>query len=375
MATRPVRVALDLLGGDRAPDVVVEGALAALAEDPQLHLVVAGPSGLRPRWASVADRVTLLPTDEGVGMADAPVRAVRNRRTSVRLAVEAVRNGAADAVVSIGPTGAAVAAAVTELGKLPGYRRPVLAAVLPAVAHPVVLLDVGAHAGASDADLVRHGRLGSAFARTALGLDWPRVGLLSVGTEPGKGDSLRKKADRGLTGSGLHYVGLVEGYDIPLGGRADVVVTDGFTGNVVLKTLEGSLALAATNDAATNGAGPNGVCSNSSCPHGAARNFASSASGVLGGGSRRAATLLGVAGTVVIGHGAAGSADVADCVALAAAAVRDNYLLHLRAVLDHSAQASEIAPPPEADPDEQHRSAARQQNRPQARMTAAPAAT
>jgi len=308
----------------------VDGALAALAADPELYLVLAGPAALRPRWNSVADRVTLLPTDERVGMADAPVRAVRNRRSSVRLAVEAVRHGAAEAVVSVGPTGAAVAAAVTELGKLSGYRRPALAALLPAVAHPVVLLDVGAHAGASDTDLVRHGRLGAAFARTLLGLDTPRVGLLSVGTEPGKGDPLRKKADKGLAGSGLHYVGLVEGYDVPLGGRADVVVTDGFTGNVVLKTIEGSLVLAAA-----DGVPPGGP---------------SGPSGASGPSSRRAATLLGVAGTVVIGHGAAGPSDVADCVALAASAVRDNHLLHLRAALDNPAPPSETAAPDAASP-------------------------
>lgn len=333
---RPVRVALDLLGGDRAPDVVVDGALAALLADPQLHLVLAGPAALRSRWDRVADRVTLLATDEGVGMGDAPVRAVRARPTSVRFAVEAVRHGTADAVVSVGPTGAAVAAAVTELGKLAGFRRPALAAVLPAAAHPVVLLDVGAHAGASDADLVRHGRLGAALAAAALALEAPRIGLLSVGTEPGKGDPLRKKADRGLAASGLHYVGLVEGHDVPLGGRADVVVTDGFTGNVVLKTLEGSLALAARTGNSAAGAQPAG---------------------------RRAATLLGVAGTVVVGHGAASASDVADCVALAASAVRGNQLLRMRAALGHPVQPVDV--PPAADPP----------IRPQARMSAGPAAT
>ncbi|GAA0279620.1 hypothetical protein GCM10009539_79440 [Cryptosporangium japonicum] len=349
---RPVRVALDLLGGDRAPDAVVDGALAALSTDPELHLVLAGPAELRQRWAAVADRVTLLPTDESVGMADAPVRAVRSRRTSVRLAVEAVRHGAAEAVVSVGSTGALVAAAVTELGKLSGFRRPALAAVLPAVAHPVVLVDVGAHAGASDADLVRHGRLGAAFARTVLGLDRPRVGLLSVGTEPGKGDALRRKADRGLAGSGLNYIGLVEGYDVPLGGRADVVVTDGFTGNVVLKTLEGALAL--TERGAT---------------------------------SPRAATLLGVAGHVVVGHGAASPADVADCIAVATRAARENHLARLRTMLENPGSTPDPAPSePAADtPAAQPRDGApietasaragRSENRLQARTTAAPAAT
>jgi len=309
----------------------------------------------------------LLPTDESVDMADAPVRAVRTRRTSVRLAVEAVRHGAAEAMVSVGPTGAVVAAAVTELGKLPGYRRPALAALLPAVAHPVVLLDVGAHASASDTDLVRHGRLGAAFARTVLGLERPRVGLLSVGTEPGKGDSLRKKADHGLVGSGLHYVGLVEGHDVPLGGRADVVVTDGFTGNVVLKTLEGSLALAA------------------------AEGVTALADRVPGRSARRAAMLLGVTGTVVIGHGAAGPGDVADCIALAAEAARGSYPARLRAMLDPSGTTPETTPTDAAGPhvvddptvdtndgapiEAAPAHAGRTPNRLQARMTAAPAAT
>jgi glycerol-3-phosphate acyltransferase PlsX len=338
-SVRPVRIALDLLGGDQAPDALVAGGLAALAADPALHLVVVGPKGLRPHWEPVADRVTLVPTDEGVGMADAPVRAVRSRPTSVRLAVEAVRQGNAEAVVSVGPTGAAVAAAVTQLGKLPGFRRPALAVVLPALAHPVVLLDVGAHAGGSDDDVVRHGRLGAAFAAATLGLAAPRVGLLSVGTEPGKGDALRKKADRGLTGSGLRYVGLVEGYEVPLGGRADVVVTDGFTGNIVLKTLEGSLALAS---AVTGAEFPSG--------------------------DQRAAILLGVPGTVVIGHGAAGPSDVAACLANAAVAVREDRLARIRAALNQPFDAD--------DADQGESSPAHSPStRPQARMTAVPAAT
>ena len=343
---RPVRVALDLLGGDRAPEVVVAGALAALAEDPGLHLVVAGPPRLRPHWESVADRVTLLATDEGVSMADAPVRAVRSRPTSVRLAVESVRHGAADAVVSVGPTGAAVAAAVTELGKLPGFRRPALAVLLPSVANPVVLVDVGAHAGASDADLVRHARLGTAYAIAVLGLAVPRVGLLSVGTEPGKGDPLRKRADRGLAGSGLRYIGLVEGYDVPLGGRADVIVTDGFTGNIVLKTLEGSLALAAATGVTAD---PTKVA------------------------TLRAATLLGVAGAVVIGHGAAGAAEVAGCLAHAAVAVREDHLVRLRAALDHPLPAS--AEPSTSGVLADQRPTKPNPTRPQARMSAVPAAT
>jgi glycerol-3-phosphate acyltransferase PlsX len=161
-----------------------------------------------------------------------------------------------------------------------------------------------------------------------------------VGTESGKGDQLRKRVDRGLASSGLRYIGLVEGYDVPLGGRTDVVVTDGFTGNIVLKTLEGSLALAA----AVTGS-----------------DFASQSHAST---SRRAAVLLGVAGTVVVGHGASGPAEVAACVAHAAAAVRDDQLNRLRAVLEAGEQSSTGERPTDPHP-----------TRPQARMSAVPAVT
>ncbi|MEU4716095.1 phosphate acyltransferase PlsX, partial [Micromonospora purpureochromogenes] len=232
--------------------------------------------------------------------------------STVRAAVAAIRDGAADALVSAGSTGATVSAAALGFGRWADVRRPALVATLPAVAGPVVLLDVGGSLEPRPLTLARHAVLGAAYAAVAHAVDRPRVGLLSVGTEAGKGDRPRKAADALLTAAslpcGARYVGLVEGYDVALGARADVVVTDGFTGNVLLKAIEGAYAMAG---------GP-----------------------PAGGGAPRAAALLGVAGTVVVCHGAAGAEDVASGIALAAHLWRRSASDRVRALLDGAAVGS-----------------------------------
>jgi len=292
------RIAVDLLGGDEAPAVVVDGALLALAADPELSMHLVGPPEVADEVIAACPppqrrRCTAEPVRAGVGMADAPARATR-RDTTVRAGIAAVAEGRADALVSAGMSGAVVMAAVIGLGRLSGVRKPALAAVLPAQANPVVLLDVGAAPEASAAVLVQHGLLGAAYARRLLGLATPRVGLLSIGTEPGKGDRARRVADEAMRATQPGYVGLVEGGQVPLGGPADVVVTDGFTGNVLLKGIEGALALAG------GGAPPRQV--------------------------PRAAALLGVGGTVVVCHGAATAADLASGIALAARLHKNNLV-------------------------------------------------
>ncbi|MFD6751836.1 MULTISPECIES: phosphate acyltransferase PlsX [Micromonospora] len=286
-------MAVDLLGGDDAPDVVVDGALRAVRADPDLHLLLVGPTRAAGALVDALDpaqraRLTLRPARTAVDTAD-DLTAARAENT-VRAAVAAIRAGQADALVSAGSTGATVTAAALGLGRWPQIRRPALAATLPGVSGPVVLLDVGGSMEPSPATLTRHAVLGAAYAAIAHGLDAPRVGLLSVGTEPGKGDRPRRLADPMLRATELpgdaRYVGLVEGYDVCLGTRADVVVTDGFTGNVLLKAIEGAYAMA-------GGPPPDG-------------------------GAPRAAALLGVAGTVVVCHGAARPADIASGIALAA---------------------------------------------------------
>lgn len=287
------RIAVDLLGGDDAPAVVVDGALRAVRADPDLHLLLVGPAEAAGELIAALDpaqraRVAVRPVQAAVGMADHPSAA--RAHSTVRAAVTAVRDGAADALVSAGSTGATVTAAALGLGRWSDVRQPALVATLPAVAGPVVLLDVGGSLDPRPATLARHAMLGAAYAAVAHAVVEPRVGLLSVGTEAGKGDRLRRHADPLLAAEPLpcggRYVGLVEGYDVSLGTRADVVVTDGFTGNVLLKAIEGAYAMAG---------GP-----------------------PAGGGAPRAAALLGVAGTVVVCHGAARADDVASGIALAA---------------------------------------------------------
>lgn len=290
------RIAVDLLGGDDAPAVVVDGALQACSADPDLHLLLVGP---RP----VADEVihALDPPDRARVQAHGAERAVRmsdsvthgaDARTTIGASARAVAVGLADAAVSAGSSGALVAAAVTAIGRLPGVRRPVLAAILPGANGPLVLLDVGAGMQCSAADLVHHAVMGVGYAHLAAGVPHPRVGLLSVGTEPGKGDRLRRATDAALRVHPLGgtYVGPVEGTDVITGARADVVVTDGFTGNVLLKSVEAAL------DAAAAPYPPTEV--------------------------PRAAALLGIAGTVVVCHGAADGAGIASGISLAARLVR-----------------------------------------------------
>lgn len=284
------RIAVDLLGGDDSPAVVVDGALLAASTDPRLHLHLIGPvevvEQVRSRLpAGDRARASAHPVRHAVGASDQAVRAVRGEST-VRAAVAAVAHGEADAAVSAGSTAALVTAAAVMLGRLPGVRRPALAATLPAGNGSVVLLDVGASVDCGVPGLVGHALLGVQYARATLGLAEPRVGLLSIGTEHGKGDRLRRAADAALTEAPVRYVGNVEGYEVTTGGHADVVVTDGFTGNVLLKGVEAAFALVG------------GEISRQRAP--------------------RAAALLGVGGIVVACHGAATASDIASGIALAA---------------------------------------------------------
>ena len=288
------RIAVDLLGGDDAPAVVVDGALLALDADPEIQLHLVGPPEVADEvLVARPGRCTVEAVPVAVGMTDAPSRAVRHH-TSVRAGVAAVAEGRAHALVSAGMSGAVVTAAALGLGRTAGVRKPALAALLPSQANPVVLLDVGASPELSATVLLQHAGLGAAYATRVLGLPVPRVGLLSIGSEPGKGDRARRTADEALRANQPGYVGLVEGGDVPMGGPADVVVTDGFTGNILLKGVEGAFTLAG------------GVAPPRQVP--------------------RAAALLGVGGTVVVCHGAASGTDLASGIALAARLHRNNLV-------------------------------------------------
>lgn len=316
-----MRVAVDLLGGDSAPSTVVEGALLASDEHP-VDVVLVGPVDVASRELAALGaegRLEVVAASQVVGMAEDPVRGVRSKRdATVRVCARLLRDGEVDATVSIGSTGAALAAALFTLGRLPGVTRPGLAVAVPTPAGPVVLLDAGATVEAGPDLLAQFALAGAAFATAHLGIARPRVGLLSNGSEDGKGDALRKDAhallERLLASLPVDFVGNVEGGDVPLGGTADVVVTDGITGNVLLKGIEGTArALRAAVDAVLDGTG------------GAAAELRPALAGALqqlsseaGGG----AVLLGVDRVVVIGHGASSPRAVASCVRVAADAVR-----------------------------------------------------
>ena len=236
-----MRIAVDALGGDNAPGEVVAGALAAANDllDDELLLVGSREALEREVGPDSPANVTLRSSGEAVGMDEEPTATLRSHPdASVAVAAEMVRDGEADALFSAGNTGATVAAALLRMGRLEGCRRPAIATLLP-FPSPVLLLDAGATVSCKPHDLLNFAILGAVLAKNYLSLEGQaRVGLVNVGEEPGKGNDLAKEAYRLMDESGIRFVGNVEGRDIGRG-AADVLVTDGFTGNIVLKTAEG----------------------------------------------------------------------------------------------------------------------------------------
>ena len=236
-----MRIAVDAMGGDVGPAVNVEGAVAA-ARDYRLEIVLVGDKATverelaRHRAGNLP--ITLRHASQRVEMGETPSQALRRKRdSSMRVAAELVRDGEAVAFVSAGNTGAAMAIAMFTLGVLPGVDRPAIAVVLPNLRGRTVLLDAGANVDPKPWHLVQYAVMGHVYARHILGVADPRVGLLSVGEEEGKGNELVREVFRTLEGMPLNFVGNVEGRELYNGG-VDVVVTDGFTGNVALKISE-----------------------------------------------------------------------------------------------------------------------------------------
>jgi glycerol-3-phosphate acyltransferase PlsX len=296
-----MRIAVDALGGDNAPGEIVAGAVAAARTLPRDEIFLVGDKSLvEPEIGSEAPpNLSLQEAGGAVGMDEDPTSALRARPdASVAVAAELVRGGEADALFSAGNTGATVAAALLRIGRLENCRRPAIATVLP-LRSPVLLLDAGATIMCRPQDLLNFAILGGVFAERYFDLDdKARVGLINVGEESGKGNDLAKEAHRLMSGSrGIRFVGNVEGRDIG-SGVADVLVTDGFTGNVVLKTAEGvareilgMLRSAMTGDTLSKLAA------------GILRSRLVRVRDRLDPENYGGSFLLGVAGSVVIGHG------------------------------------------------------------------------
>ena len=230
-------IAVDAMGGDNAPREIVEGAKLAV-EELGVPVVLVGQA------EAIGDTggLEIIPASEVIGMRDDPAQGVRRKKdSSLVRAAEAVRDGKAAAMVSAGNTGATMGAALLRMGRLKGVQRPAIATPIPVPGQtPTVLLDAGANAECTPTYLLQFAQMGAAFATARYGVKAPKVGLLSIGEEESKGTSLVKETHALLADSGLHFVGNVEGRDL-MSDAADVVVTDGFTGNVALKTLEGAL--------------------------------------------------------------------------------------------------------------------------------------
>ena len=242
-----VTIAVDALGGDFAPKAILDGVALALSRDAQLRVALCGPTdAIEPFLASdatqgVRDRIDAHITTEEIAMDEHdPARAVRNKKdASIVVAARLVKEGSAQGFISAGSTAACLAAGTLIVGRIRGVKRPALAVVLPGK-QPVVMTDSGANADCKPELLVQFAEMGRAYAQATLGVQDPRIALLNIGSEEGKGSELAKETQILMKRHTWNFIGNVEGRDI-LEGRTDVIVTDGFTGNVVLKTLEGSM--------------------------------------------------------------------------------------------------------------------------------------
>ena len=313
----PVRVAVDAMGGDRAPEEIVAGALEAASAD-----VVPVLYGPRDVLEPLAGGLEIVHTDAVVAMDEKPSDALREKRdSSLFRSCRAVRDGDADAVVSAGNTGAMLAAALVEIRRLPDVHRPAIAVPLPSLGGTSVLLDAGANADARPEHLVQFAHMGAVFAEEIVGSADPKVALLSIGEEPEKGNRLVREAHDELAATaGIDFVGNVESRDL-LRKAADVVVCDGFTGNMALKLMEGTIKT--TFDALRE-------------------EITASLRGKLGGLLIRPAAralrtrldpdtyggayLLGLRGLVVIAHGNSSRTAVANAIGYAARGVRSGVV-------------------------------------------------
>lgn len=239
-----MKIAVDAMGGDNAPQAIVEGVMLAKQDFPDIEFQLYGKEAEIKKYITDEKNITIIHTDEKIASDDEPVKAIRRKKTaSMVLAAQAVKNGEADAIFSAGNTGALLAAGLFIVGRIKNVERPGLMSTLPVMGEPdkgFDMLDLGANADNKPEHLVQYAFLGSFYAEKVRNVQNPRVGLLNNGTEETKGSELTKKAFELLAADEtINFVGNVEAREL-LNGVADVVVTDGFTGNAVLKSIEGT---------------------------------------------------------------------------------------------------------------------------------------
>ena len=325
--TARVTVAVDAMGGDRAPGEIVAGSLQAAEELGVGVLLVGRAEAVTPLLPGGAapDGLEVLDAREIVAMHDEPATAVRTKKdSSLVRAAKAVRDGRAQAMVGAGNTGATMAAALLKMGRIRGIARPAIAVPIPVPGgRPQLLIDGGSTVDCTSEWLVQFARMGREYARTRLGVDEPSVGLLSNGEEPGKGDELRKEAYP-LLEKVEGFAGNVEGRDL-MHGTVDVLVTDGFTGNVALKSLEGALRAAVTLVFAVLDSTPEAREAAKVIAPLLVRAAADLDPDTTGG-----AALLGIDGVCVISHGASSARAIVNAIQVAAECVETDVVGRLK---------------------------------------------
>ncbi|BAU40921.1 phosphate acyltransferase PlsX [Leptolyngbya sp. O-77] len=330
MGSTRARIAVDAMGGDFAPVEIVLGSLRAQAELDADILLVGKPDQIQEalKHHSVPPGLEIVPTEDMVEMHEEPLTAIRRKpNASINVAMDLVRQGRADAVVSAGHSGAAMAAALLRLGRLPGIDRPAIGAVLPTMtAKPVLILDVGANVDCRPKFLEQFAVMGSVYSKYVLGIPEPKVGLLNIGEESSKGNDLAVRAHQMLQeNSRIAFIGNAEGRDV-LSGDFDVVVCDGFVGNVLLKFAEavGSVMLQIVREELPQGL--NGKLGTAILKPNLRRIKQRMDHAEHGG-----ALLLGVAGICIISHGSSQSPSIFNAIRMAKEAVDHGVLGRIRA--------------------------------------------
>jgi glycerol-3-phosphate acyltransferase PlsX len=325
-----IRVAVDAMGGDRAPEEVVAGALAAASNSVEPVLF-----GRQEVLAPLAEGLEIVHADDIVAMDEKPSDVAREKReSSMFAACRAVGEGDAQAVVSAGNTGAMLAAGLLEVRRLPDVRRPAIAVPLPSIGGTSVLIDAGANADARPEHLVQFGHMGSVFVEEILGIADPKVALLSIGEEPEKGNRLVRETHPVLEASHLDFVGNVESREL-LAHAADVVVCDGFTGNMALKLMEGTVKTLLDEFRKEVEASPRGKLGGLLIRP-AARSLRKRLDPDTYGG----AYLLGLRGLVVIAHGSSSRTAIANAITLGAQGAAGNVVERVAARLEEEVAAA-----------------------------------
>ncbi|MEO3854494.1 phosphate acyltransferase PlsX [Acrocarpospora sp. B8E8] len=315
MASETLPVALDAMGGDHAPLEIVAGAVLAVRELGVPVVLVGQPRVLYEALSAhdATGEVPIVRAEETLAMDEGALASLRRPRSSIAVACHLLRRGDAAAVVSAGSTAGVVATGKLRLRAQHGVLRPAIAVALPTLPHPTILVDAGANADVKPEMLVQFAHLGAAYVESALDVKTPRVGLLTIGAEPEKGNKLAKRAHELLQASpGLDFSGNIEGHDL-LTGKVDVIVTDGFTGNIALKTMEGSVRYAfgqLRDTVAESRVAKLGGLLQRSRMRELYRRLDPEAHG--------GAVLLGLNGTVVIAHGSSQARGIASACELAA---------------------------------------------------------